>query len=344
VGAFEAADDLIKSADYQKAIRFADDQLRKKLSGYIEQINTRYEKKRIENIYNEATRKMTSAVTEKEYNHAYNLFESIKEYKDSASCMHKCLEKAKECRNNSIYFDAIHAMNTGGYHAVDSALVLFKTIRGWKDVDDKIPECEALLAELRAKEEAARIKREQEAEAERIRREQEAEAERIRREQEAEAERIRREQEAEAERIRREQEAALKASIDSKNEQSKTLSAKMRKTVFAAFGVGVIINTICAFFGTEVVSAIFAGPFMMLIFSLVPFLLALVSFRVSHSAGKGKRFSRKLAKLVTGIFMVASILMSIGSVAAQLDFSASLIAAVVINIVIFIFLNKSKKI
>ncbi len=81
--------------NYQKALRFADDKLKTALIGYIEHINTRNESARLEGIYNDANSKMASAKIENEYKEAAKLFETIGDYRDSATLASECYEKAE---------------------------------------------------------------------------------------------------------------------------------------------------------------------------------------------------------------------------------------------------------
>ena len=92
----DQAEPFDHSNNYQKAVRFADDKLKTALAGYIEHINTRNENARLDSIYTRAKNAMSAANTEKAYKKAAQLFESVSEYKDSATLVKECLEKAEE--------------------------------------------------------------------------------------------------------------------------------------------------------------------------------------------------------------------------------------------------------
>lgn len=81
--------------NYQKVIRFADEKLKTELAGYIEHINLRNEKARLDNIYIRAKNVMSMANTESDYKEAAQLFESICDYQDSTVLAKECYEKAE---------------------------------------------------------------------------------------------------------------------------------------------------------------------------------------------------------------------------------------------------------
>ena len=82
----------------QKVYRFGDNQLIKELKGYNEYIRNRNETARLDGIYANAMKKYQSANTEKAYQQAAGVFESIINYKDSEDRKKMCLEKAEECK------------------------------------------------------------------------------------------------------------------------------------------------------------------------------------------------------------------------------------------------------
>ena len=168
--------------NYLKAIRFADAALKEELKGYIDYINDRNEKARLENAYNYSKRLMTNASTEDAYKKAARSFETIPDYKDSAALAEECYLKAEEARKEAILKaeearkDAILAagkarMEDYTISSFQEAFGLFRSISGWKDADEKCQECQERIAELKAAEEAARLERERKAEADRLERE-----------------------------------------------------------------------------------------------------------------------------------------------------------------------------
>lgn len=81
-----------ESNNYQKAFRFADDSLKSALTGYIQAINDRNEKNRLEGIYARAVSEMNSESSDLlQLEHSIALFESVSGWKDSS-------EKSIACR------------------------------------------------------------------------------------------------------------------------------------------------------------------------------------------------------------------------------------------------------
>ncbi len=146
--------------NYNKALRFGDDDLKNELKGYISHIYTRNENARLEGIYARAKDIISSEKTEKTYKEAAQLFESISEYKDSAALAKDCYEKAEAARKDAIYADAVEKMDRGAWGCT-SAISQFESISGWKDADEKINECKAKIDEIKKEEakEVAKIKK-----------------------------------------------------------------------------------------------------------------------------------------------------------------------------------------
>ena len=152
------------SNNYQKVVRFADEQLRTALTGYIEYINTRNENARLDSIYTRAKNAMSAANTESTYKEAAHLFESISEYQDSSALAQSCYEKAEVARKDAILSEGKSKMTGEIISNYESAIKLFESISGWKDADEKIYACQKKIEELKAKEEAYRLEKERLAE------------------------------------------------------------------------------------------------------------------------------------------------------------------------------------
>ena len=139
------------SNNYQRAIRFADEELKKELTGYIEHINVRNENARLEDIYSRAKDILDTDNPESAYKEAAQLFESISEYKDSASLVEKCYEKAEIVRKDAILIEAKSKMYGQKISNYKTALDLLESIPGWKDTDKQIYKCQKLIEETEAK-------------------------------------------------------------------------------------------------------------------------------------------------------------------------------------------------
>ena len=167
--------------NYKKVIRFADDELRNTLSGYITHINTRNENARLEGIYQQAKSK-TGIRNETALKEAAKLFDSISSYKDSAALAKESRIKAEEVRKDEIYTQAKIKMQNNRILTYEAAIQMFKSIHGWKDSAEQIEICKKIIEEIKAKNEAERIEAARIAECERKAREAHLKAEEARRE------------------------------------------------------------------------------------------------------------------------------------------------------------------
>ena len=94
----DCAEPFDRSNNYQKAIRFGNDQLKATLTGYIEYINTRNENAHVDRIYKNAKNAMAAAHTESDYKKAAQIFETVGEYLDSTALAKECYEKEEAVR------------------------------------------------------------------------------------------------------------------------------------------------------------------------------------------------------------------------------------------------------
>lgn len=156
-----------QDANYQKAIRFADDKLKNELSGYVQEIITRNENKRLEIIYVSAKREMKSA-TEDSYKKAAKLFDSIKGYKDADDKAKECLDLAGMARKEKMFQEALFLMKTEKWGNLEKAAQTFAAIPGYKDADARKETClkKAEYWRERDKEEAQKKKEEAQRKAE----------------------------------------------------------------------------------------------------------------------------------------------------------------------------------
>ena len=144
---------------YQKIVRFADDKVKRTLAGYIDHINIRNENDRLNEIYTRAKDAMTASKTEEAFKEAARLFETIKDYEDSAELMAECYDKAEIARKDAVYVNATDAMAQESIAGYDKAMGLYKVIPDFKDSNQKMEYCQRKIEELKAKEEAERAER-----------------------------------------------------------------------------------------------------------------------------------------------------------------------------------------
>lgn len=139
------------SDNYCKALRFADDNLRELLVGYIDQINTRT----WEGKYGMAVEKMNSASKEEDFKAAAELFEEISpEYKDVSDLLDQCLAKAEECHNIAVYESSMNAMKEADgkekeLWLFEKAMRGFQSISGYRDAEEQFVICEKKYHEYR---------------------------------------------------------------------------------------------------------------------------------------------------------------------------------------------------
>lgn len=156
------------SNNYQKILRFGDDSLKKELIDCNKYINERNEQERLTEIYNETVEDMNSSDSEDELKSIAEEFKEISGFKDADELYQKCLDKAEDCRKDSIYNSAkektgIAEQDTGTPYLNDrskeihnkislyeEAINIFENIPGWRDTEEQINICRRKMEELRA--------------------------------------------------------------------------------------------------------------------------------------------------------------------------------------------------
>ena len=124
--------------NFQKAMRFADENLKKELQGYIDFIINR----NLTNAYNDAVRAMKSASTEEAYKKASAKFKELHDFKDSKELAKECLDKAEEARLTVLYNTAMSAMNSANTEQqYKSAAGKFSAIKTFRDAGEKAKLC-----------------------------------------------------------------------------------------------------------------------------------------------------------------------------------------------------------
>ncbi len=177
-------------SNYQKAIRFADDNLKKTLQSYVLSISERNKLEQTRTTYASAMQKMKTATTEERFLDAATEFESILEYKNSKELAEECRQKAENAwkeeilRNaNSLLDDSHHwiGKETDLASYVEAADQL-KKISGYKDADEKLIACQRKVEEITARLQEERRRKDLEEEQRRLEQERQAELDKIARE------------------------------------------------------------------------------------------------------------------------------------------------------------------
>ena len=150
------------SNNYQKAVRFGDDNLKTTLTAYIEHINTRIKNSRLEEAYNAALKLLNTAKTENDCYLAADKFKMISGYKDADALSLQCTEKVEQIRKEAIYQQGKRPIeeNSGLIKKYEAAIAEFQKIPGYKDADELIIVCQQRIQELKAEEEQEQIEAE----------------------------------------------------------------------------------------------------------------------------------------------------------------------------------------
>ncbi len=163
--------------NYQKALRFADDELKTALISYIDHINTRNENARRQKIYQKAKAVMESAQTEADFKETAKLFGSIYRYQDADILAKQCYKKAviakeeaENARKDQIYKNAKQLQNSDSHFVtadLKKAVKEYASIPGWKDADEQLAACKERIRQIEEEEarkiEADRLQWEKEA-------------------------------------------------------------------------------------------------------------------------------------------------------------------------------------
>ena len=138
---------------YQKVMRFADDELKAKVNGYIEFINNR----RLDAIYMNAVSMMKTASTISHYEKAISAFEGIRGWKDADKLIAECENaieelkiKAESNRKDKILNEAKAKIDGApGIITLGEIIENLQTISGWKNADELIVNCENTIEALK---------------------------------------------------------------------------------------------------------------------------------------------------------------------------------------------------
>ena len=141
---------------------------------------------RLTGLYDQAVSAMQKAAREDEFMSAAAAFQNLSGFRDADALAQKCLDSAQD----SVYSSAKAFLAEDTVDGCEMAEHFFRRIPGWKDADEQLQISRKRIDELKAKEEAERIAREQkkkEAQLALIRKLEEEKAERERKEKEARA-------------------------------------------------------------------------------------------------------------------------------------------------------------
>ncbi len=147
----DAAEPFDEQSDYQKAVRFGDEQMKAFLQGAVAQIRERNENARLE-VIKQVEDRLQNAKTEKECL-TIACFAELRGVKELAA---KCREQAEIYRKNAVYDSAVISLTKTSYMA---AVKLFASIPGWRDADEQVVYCKQKIGEIRERYQKAEEKR-----------------------------------------------------------------------------------------------------------------------------------------------------------------------------------------
>lgn len=134
-----------ESANYKRALRFADEAFAEELRGYIYTINERKENRRLESLYRNCVRVMETSRTEEDYINAAKNFEELGSFGSSAEMANRCrvkVEEIKTAKLDAIYNNCIAKKNSAKTEAdYKKAADFFKNISGYRDADEMAKIC-----------------------------------------------------------------------------------------------------------------------------------------------------------------------------------------------------------
>ena len=174
----DVAEPFDEQSDYQKAVRFGDEQMKAFLQGAVAQIRERNENARLDSAYDCAVEMMKAAGTEQAFKNAAAEFQQLEGHRDAEELAQVCLEKAEESRKDAIYHLAksmllLPAKHSGFSDAskkkcYQETIKLLSSIPGWRDADEQAELCQQEVEKIEAAEEAERLDAERRAEERRI--------------------------------------------------------------------------------------------------------------------------------------------------------------------------------
>ena len=134
--------------NYQRAIQFADDKLRKELQDSLQAIIDRDQDKKYGATYERAKKYMHSAEEVEDWRNAIALFEKTAGYKDSNKLLKKCIEGKKEAELNEQYEEAKKLQSYNRSMYLKAAIDIYESLADYKDSQKKLEESKVRYEKL----------------------------------------------------------------------------------------------------------------------------------------------------------------------------------------------------
>ncbi len=143
------------SCNYQKVLRFGDDELKQTLAEYLEHIYTRNRLAQQEEAYTRAKNRMEGAGAEHTFREAALLFEALGDYKDAAALATQCIAAAEEAKRaeeqarlEAIYMSGVQQLKNARAHQSIRGLRVgiqkLTQIPDYKDAKEQIAQAELI--------------------------------------------------------------------------------------------------------------------------------------------------------------------------------------------------------
>lgn len=141
-----------KNNNYQKVLRFADDEIQKEITEWLETSKQRF----FEETYAEAVRMMNKAYSVEDFQKAADMFKRISDYLDSRQKSRECADKAIIANKNISYQEALRLYQKGTSWDAKRARNIFRSISDFKDSAEYIDKCEQIICAYEEKENRAK--------------------------------------------------------------------------------------------------------------------------------------------------------------------------------------------
>lgn len=133
-GLADVCQSFSENPSFKKICRFANDDLKERITNYSVQANYKY-----------ACLLMEKAKKIEEYNNVIELFNKNSDFKDSANKIEECTRYIEEIKCELTYKEANDLLKSNKIDKVKDALSKFESIKDWKDSNELAAQCSDLL-------------------------------------------------------------------------------------------------------------------------------------------------------------------------------------------------------
>lgn len=138
-----------KNINYQKAVRFAGDELKEVLISYESEIIERNKQKYNEDTYELASEIMKTASSGESYLYAAEKFKNLYEYKDSKEKYKFCRKQAEKLSKLDVYNSSVKYSESNLISSLNQAVEGFAKIKGYKNSDELNISCKEKIAKIK---------------------------------------------------------------------------------------------------------------------------------------------------------------------------------------------------